>query len=301
MNPLLAWFKRLFSKQPKVQKWDLRRRFDLIGRVGQGSMSKVWRARDVTSGRIVAVKVLDKEKTLKLESRFKGLNRPGEGDVALPLRHPNVVKTIEHGMTTENEQFLVMEFVEGAGLSYLVDAQNERMQKYRLSFMIQLGDAIEYLHKQNYIHRDLCPRNVMVDEENRVKLIDFGLVVPNTPPFQAPGNRTGTANYMAPELIKRQRTDQRIDLFSYAVTCYEMVTKRLPWPAADSLESVLQHVNNPADDIRQSAPDLDEQVAAAIMKGLERDPQNRWRRVGEMTAEFRSAAKRLGLPDGSEE
>ena len=60
----------------------------------------------------------------------------------------------------------------------------------------------------------------MVTEDNQLKLIDFGLVVPNTPPFQAPGNRTGTANYMAPELIKRQRTDQRIDVFSYAVTCW---------------------------------------------------------------------------------
>jgi serine/threonine protein kinase len=106
---------------------------------------------------------------------------------------------------------------------------------------------------------------------------------------------------MAPELIKRQRTDQRIDIFSYAVTCYEMVTKRLPWPAADSFESVIQHVNQPPDDIRDYAPDLDEQVANAIMKGLERHPDDRWRRVGELTAEFRSAAKRLGLPDGSED
>jgi serine/threonine protein kinase len=194
-----------------------------------------------------------------------------------------------------------MDFIEGVGLSYLVDVQNERMKKYRLSYMIQLGDAIEYFHKQNFIHRDICPRNVIVDEGNRVKLIDFGLVVPNTAAFQAPGNRTGTANYMAPELIKRQRTDQRIDIFSYAVTCYEMLTKRLPWPAADSFESVVQHVNNPPDNIRDHAPGIDEQIAAAIMKGLERHPDDRWRKVGEMAAEFRAAARRLNLPDGSEE
>lgn len=301
MKPLQDWLKRFFQKQPKVEKIDLRRRFDLIGRVGQGSMSKVWRARDVLSGKTVAVKVLDKEKTLKLEGRFKGLNKPTEGEIALGLRHPNVVKTIEYGVTTENEQFLVMEFIEGVGLSYLVDVQNPRMHKYRLSYMIQLAEAIEYFHKQNYIHRDICPRNVMVDEENRVKLIDFGLVVPNTTAFQAPGNRTGTANYMAPELIKRQRTDQRIDIFSYAVTCYEMVTKRLPWPAADSFESVLQHVNNPPDDIRDHALNLDEQVASTIMKGLERHPDDRWRKIGEMAFEFRAAARRLGLPDGSAE
>lgn len=301
MQALKTFLEKFLARKPRVEKIDLRKRFDLIGRVGQGSMSKVWRARDVLSGRMVAVKVLDKEKTLKLESRFKGLPKPSEGEIAVALRHPNIVKTLEHGLTLENEQFLVMEFIEGVGLSYLVDVQNERMRRNRLSYMIQLGQAIDYLHRQNFIHRDICPRNVLIDETDCVKLIDFGLVVPNTPPFQAPGNRTGTANYMAPELIKRQRTDQRIDVFSYAVTCYEMFTRRMPWPAGDSFESVLQHVNNPPDDVRDYAPDIDAQVADAIMKGLERRPEDRWPAVLPMVEEFRQAARRLGLPDGSED
>jgi serine/threonine protein kinase len=301
MKSLKTLLKKLTERKPKVEKVDLRMRFDLIGRVGQGSMSKVWRARDVMTGRSVAVKVLDKEKTKKLESRFVGLDKPSEGEFAMQLRHPNVVTTIEHGVTTDNEQYLVMEFVEGVGLGYLVDAQNERMKRHRLSYSVQLGEAIEFLHKQDLIHRDICPRNILINEDDRVKLIDFGLVVPNTAKFQAPGNRTGTANYMAPELIKRQRTDQRIDIFSYAVTCYEMWTKRLPWPAADSFESVLQHINSPAEDIRDHAPGIDAQVADAIMKGLERDPRDRWQKIGDMAREFREAARRLGLPDGSAE
>ncbi|MEZ6066223.1 MAG: serine/threonine-protein kinase [Planctomycetaceae bacterium] len=298
MESVKQFFEKLFHRGPKIERVDIRKRFDLIGRVGQGSMSKVWRARDVVSGRMVALKVLDKEKTLRLESRFQKLNKPKEGEVAITLRHPNVVKTLEHGITLDDEQFLVMEFIEGVGLSYLVDVQNERMQKNRLSYMIQLGDAIDYLHRQNYIHRDICPRNVVVGEDDVLKLIDFGLVVPNTPPFQAPGNRTGTANYMAPELISRQRTDTRIDIFSYAVTCYEMVCKRLPWPATDSFESALAHVNNPPDDIRDHATGIDSQVADAIMKGLARFPADRWQRVSLMVEEFRQAAQRLGLPDG---
>lgn len=298
MNALLQFFKRLYNPPPKVEKIDLRRRFDLIGRVGQGSMSKVWRARDVLNGKMVAVKVLDKEKTLKLEGRFKGLNKPSEGEIALALRHPNVVKTLEYGVTTENEQFLVMEFIEGVGLSYLVDVQNERMQRYRLSYMIQLGDAIDYFHKQNFIHRDICPRNVMVSDENRVKLIDFGLVVPNTAAFQAPGNRTGTANYMAPELIKRQRTDQRIDIFSYAMTCYEMWAKRLPWDAVESLDAVTQTINNPPTDIRKFAKRMNKDVADTIMKGLERHPDDRWQTIGEMLAPLRKVYHREeGLRD----
>ncbi|QDU36747.1 Serine/threonine-protein kinase PknB [Maioricimonas rarisocia] len=290
----MNFFKQLFRRKPRIEKIEIRRRFDLIGRVGQGSMSKVWRATDTLGGRMVALKVLDKAKTLRLEQRFVGLERPTEGEIAINLHHPNIVRTLEHGITSEDEQFLVMEFVEGVGLSYLVDLQNERMQKNRLWYIIQIGEALEYLHQQNWIHRDLCPRNIIVSNEDRIKLIDFGLVVPNTPPFRAPGNRTGTANYMAPELIKRLKTDQRIDIFSYAVTCFEMYTRELPWPAADSFESVLQHINQPPKDIRKLVEGIDEQVAAAIMKGLALHPDDRWPTTRRMVNDFREAAERLG-------
>ena len=291
----MKFLEKILRRQPKVEKLDIRRRFELIARVGQGSMSKVWRARDTISGRIVALKVLDKAKTIRLERRFVGMNRPSEGTVAVLFRHPNIVRTLEHGITTEDEQYLVMEFIEGVGLSYLIEAQNERMQQHRLSYMAQLGDAIDYLHRNNWIHRDLCPRNVVINEDDVVKLIDFGLVVPNVEAFQAPGNRTGTPLYMAPELIKRQRTDERIDIFSYAVSCFEMYTKKMPWPPGDTLEAVMQHINKPPRNIRELAPDLDEQVAAAIMKGLEPNPDRRWGTARKMADEFRDAGKRLGV------
>jgi serine/threonine protein kinase len=289
----MNFLKRLFQSRSRTPPVDVERRFQLQNRVGQGSMSKVWKAVDTMTGRTVALKVLDKEKTLKLEQRFVGLNKPTEGMIAVVLNHPNIVRTLEHGLTTQGEQYLVMEFVEGVSLGYLVDAQNERMKSYCLSYCVQLGEALDYLHANDWIHRDLCPRNILVDDSNIVKLIDFGLMVPNTPEFRRPGNRTGTANYMAPELIKRLPTDQRIDIFSYALTCFEMFTKRLPWPSADTMEAVLQHVNNPPKDIRQLAPELDEQVAATVMKGLERNPDERWRTTRKMVNELRDAANRL--------
>lgn len=289
----MNFFRNLFKKKPKIEKIDLTKRFDLIGRVGQGSMSKVWRAVDSKSGRTVALKVLDKEKTRRLEQRFVGLNKPTEGEIAIQLKHPNIVQTYEYGWSREGEQFLVMEFIEGSGLSFLVDMQNETMRKHRLSLMIQLGEAIQYFHQSNWIHRDICPRNILVDEDHQVKLIDFGLVVPNTAAFQKPGNRTGTANYMAPELIKRQKTDQRIDVFSYAVTCYEMYTKRLPWEAAETLEMVLQHINQPPADIREFAPQIDDAVAETIMRGLKLYPQDRWSSTAQMVEQFREAENRV--------
>lgn len=290
----MKFLKALFSKKPKVQKIDITKRFDLVGRVGQGSMSKVWKSVDSLSGRVVAVKVLDREKTSKFEARFPGLDKPSEGEIAVQLQHPNIVRTFEYGYTKDKEQFLVMEFIEGVGLSFLVDMQNETMQQHRLDLMIELADAIQYFHDKGWIHRDICPRNILVDNENHIKLIDFGLVVPNTPDFRKPGNRTGTANYMAPELIKRQPTDHRIDIFSYAVTCYEMYTKRLPWKAAETLEAVMQHINRPPTDIRELVPDIDDEVADTIMKGLAARPDERWQKAEQMSKRFRAARERLG-------
>lgn len=289
----MKFLDNLFSKKPKVDKIDINSRFDLITRIGQGSMSKVWKALDRISGHTVAVKVLDKAKLIRLDRRFVGMNKPTEGEVAVTLRHKNIVRTLEHGITKDDEQFLVMEYVDGKGLSYYVDTQNERMRRHRLDYMIQLGDAIDYLHRHRWIHRDICPRNMIVADDDTLKLIDFGLVVPNTEPFQAPGNRTGTAAYMAPELIKRMRTDERIDIFSYAVSCYEMYTKKMPWDTGDTLESVMQAINKPPRDIHKLVPKLDKQIAATIMDGLEQDPDNRWQSAAAMADEFREAKVRL--------
>ena len=287
---MLDFLKNMLHSQPRVEKLDITKRFQLIGRVGQGSMSKVWRAIDGNTGRTVALKLLDIEKTKRLESRFKGIKsrKPTEGEVAMLLKHPHIVQTYEYGITTKDEQYLVMEFVEGVSLSYLIDVQNDIMLRNRLRFMVELGEAIEYFHRQNWIHRDICPRNVILDAEYSIKLIDFGLVVPNTPEFQAPGNRTGTANYMAPELIKRQRTDQRIDIFSFAVTCYEMFAKRLPWEAAETLDAVVQHINTPPDDLRVYAPEIDPRISDTIMKGLAIEPRDRWQTMGAMLEPFKA-------------
>ena len=290
---MLNFIKTLFKRRKKINKVDIDSRFQLISRVGQGSMSKVWRAVDRRLEKTVALKILDLEKTKRLESRFVQMKhkKPTEGEVAIALKHPHIVQTYEHGITTKNEQYLVMEFVEGMSLSYLVDVQNDVMKKNRLRFMVDLGDAIEYLHRQNWIHRDICPRNVIIDTSLSTKLIDFGLVVPNIAEYQAPGNRTGTATYMAPELIKRQRTDQRIDIFAFAVTCFEMCTKELPWPGGETLEAVVQHINLPPKELQKIAPEIDGQVARTIMRGLALQPSDRWQTMGQMLQPLRDSLR----------
>src|SRR5262249_2169646 len=98
---------------------NVNKRFDLVRRTGQGSMSKAWRALERETGRTVCLKVLDKEKTRKFEERFTGLKKPSEGEICLLLRHENIVQTYEHGLTTDQEPYIVMELVDGVGLNFL--------------------------------------------------------------------------------------------------------------------------------------------------------------------------------------
>ena len=284
---MFAKLKSLFHLgQPRV---DLDKRFQKIARVGQGSMSKVYRARDFKLGRTVALKVLDKAKTAKLMARnYGGAVRPTESSIAVQLIHPNVVRTYDQGISSDGEPFLVMEFIEGLGLNFLIETKSAALAGKRIDYLTQAAEGLAYVHDQKFIHRDMCPRNIMVTSEGEVKLIDFGLAVPNTPEFRRPGNRTGTANYMAPELIKRDPTDERIDIYSFGVTAYECLVERFPWDAPDSYQMMIQHMNTPPHDPRDFKPDLDEKLAKLLLWGLALSPKKRIPSMKEFAAALRS-------------
>lgn len=300
MGSLGDWFKNLFggkkqagpkgkAKKKNLPKVDVNKRFDLVRPTGQGSMSKVWCARDMKLGRMVCLKLLDKEKTAKFEARFVGLDRPSEGEICMKLHHRNIVKTYEYGITTKAEPFLVMEFVDGMGLNYLIETHSDQLEGNRVNFLLQIVDGIEHLHKTGFLHRDICPRNIMVTKDDEVKLIDFGLAIPNTPDFLKPGNRTGTPNYLAPEVIRRTSTDARVDMFALGVTAYEIYTHTLPWEKAQSMQTLLSHMNSPGKAPEEHAPHLDKATIAFLTKAIERDPRDRF----QSPAEMRDALSRL--------
>jgi serine/threonine protein kinase len=291
MAGFLSTLKNLFAAKPKskLKITNVTKRFELIGRIGQGSMSKVWRARDRELGRIVCLKLLDRVKTAKFEARFPGLKRPPEGQICLGLRHPNVVQTFEFGVTTDKEPYLVMELIDGMGMNFLIETKSPDLEGKRVALLLQAADGLEYIHKQGFLHRDICPRNMMVTKAGVLKYIDFGLAIPYTPEFCRPGNRTGTPNYLAPELIKRTTTDHRVDLFALGVTAYELFTGNLPWEKAESMQTLLSHMNSPGKDPRNLRREIDKRTAAFLIKGIEREPKLRF----QTAAEFREALKKL--------
>jgi serine/threonine protein kinase len=284
------------AKAAKKKKKDLPRirissRFELLGHLGQGSMSKVHRARDLKLGRMVCLKILDKEKTSKFEARWIGMNKPPEGEILSELTHPNIVKTYEYGLTSNGEPFIVMELVDGPGLNFLIETNSDKLKGRRVELLVQAADALDFIHRRGYLHRDICPRNMMVSSDGTLKYIDFGLAIPNRPEFTKAGNRTGTPSYLAPELIKRVATDHRVDLYALGVTAYEMFTGHLPWESLDSQQVLMSHMNDPGRNPREFRPDLDDEVVALLKKAIEREPRNRY----QSAAQFRDALQ--GLPD----
>lgn len=269
---LLGSFKALF----KSKKVDVRTRYEFLREAVSGTMSKFYMARDRETERIVGVKILDPKKTAEFEARFKAAKKPTEGEITAAMDHPRVVKLYEHGATTADEQFLVLEFLEGQGLNSLVVAKSPLLAGRQLELLRQAAQSLEAVHKAGYIHRDVCPRNFIVAPDGEsLKLIDFGLSVPATPPFMQPGNRTGNPNYMAPEIIKRQATDHKVDVFAFGIMAYEVLTFELPWSRGLTGKAAMDHATKPPTEITRYRPQIHPKLADAIGLCLEQDPARR--------------------------
>jgi serine/threonine-protein kinase len=258
-------------------KLNVESRFELLREAISGTMSSFYMARDRKTGKIVGLKILDPAKTKHFESRFKGLNKPVEGEIGMKFDHPLVVKTLEHGLTNQGEQYVIMEFLDGPGVNGLIAERSPRLEGKRLTLVRQMGEALAYVHKSGFIHRDICPRNFICRKDlSSLKLIDFGLTVPATKEFMQPGNRTGTPSYMAPEVIRRRATDHRLDIFSLGVTCYQLCALQLPWPGQEiSGMAAMSHDTKEPIDLLQVQPNLNPRLAETIMRSLAVNPDLR--------------------------
>jgi eukaryotic-like serine/threonine-protein kinase len=257
---------------------DVNRRYEILREAVSGTMSSFYMARDRQTDQIVGLKILDKDKTDQLEMRFRGLDKPTEGEIAAKFNHPRIVTPLGHGITSKGEQFVVMEYLDGPGLNSLIIARSKLLDGNRLALMNQAAEALFVVHEAGFIHRDICPRNFVCSKDaTSLKLIDFGLTVPARKEFQQPGIRTGTPNYMAPEVVRRRPTDQRIDIFSFGVSMYEMFAFELPWQrgSADGMAAMsnAQSLPKPLD---AYYPKINPKLRDIIHKCLEPEPEKRF-------------------------
>jgi serine/threonine protein kinase len=269
-------------------KVDVAARYEILRDAISGTMSNFHMARDRETEQIVGLKILDKSKTDALEARFRGLNKPTEGQISASLNHPAIVITYSHGITTNGEQFIVMEFLDGPGLNSLIIARSKLLDGHRLALLRQAAGALQAVHEAGYIHRDICPRNfVCTKDASSLKLIDFGLTVPAEKEFMQPGIRTGTPNYMAPEVVRRKPTDRRLDIFSFGATAYELFAFELPWQRGADGRAAMAHGMSAPPPLRNYYPQVHPVLEAAILKCLEAKPEDRYQDMGQFLKAIR--------------
>ncbi len=287
---MLAKLKGFFGPGGRTS---LERRFAIACETPQGSMSRVYRATDKESGRLICLKVQLPAKYAAAASRAHRLERPTEGEIASKVVHPNVVRTYEHGVTTAGEQYMVMEFVDGVSLKFIREATKTGIRA-KVKILADAAEALAAVHAAGFIHHDVNPNNFLIDRENNVKLIDFGLAVPNTPAFQRPGNRTGMLHYMAPELIRRESTDERIDIFGFGVMAFELLTDKLPFGGGTSLAQLTQKINVDPLDPAVLNPRLSDELCEILRKTLTRRREARWPKMSTLAKALRSVPPRKG-------
>ncbi len=260
----------LFGGSTKVDLW---KRFEKLHESHSGTMSSFYKVRDRQDGVIKGLKIIDREKSAPIEARYKELKKPTEGEIGMQIKGPNIAITLESGTATTGDPFVLQEFVEGTLLHHLVAGRNTQPlpPPQRLDLVRQAARGIASVHLAGFVHRDICPRNYILRPDGKLVLFDFGLTVPDRPAFLQPGNRIGTPNYMAPEVVRRRQADKRIDIFSFGITAYETCTLTAPWPRGATGTAALAHDSTPTP-IEQHWPEIPTDLGEAIMGCLAADP-----------------------------
>jgi serine/threonine-protein kinase len=220
--------------------------YEIIEKLGKGSMGIVFKARQTSVDRIVAVKVL--LDTLALNKEFiKRFQR--EAKIAAKLQHNNIVNAIDAG-EVEGHHYFVMEFVEGATIKDELDQKKIFDEKVALKIVIAVGEAVKHAHERGLIHRDIKPENIMLTKDGNVKLADLGLArltADEKWAMSEAGMAIGTPYYISPEQVRGQvDVDIRADIYSLGATLYHMVTGRVPYPGETPQEVMKKHVDKNA-------------------------------------------------------
>ena len=272
--------------------------YRILGELGRGGMGVVFKAEQINLGRFVALKALYPHLCSDPVTVMR-FNR--EARTTALLNHPNVVQVYDIGQH-EDVHYFSMEFVPGRTLAQILKQRGALPVQEVLRITDQIAAGLAAGHGVGLIHRDIKPSNIIVTDDGRVKVTDFGIaLVAGQGELTDTGHLVGTARYMAPEQAKGDDLDVRSDLYSLGVVLFEMLVGRPPFQADDPLALLTMHLNDPVPDLHQLVPGIPRSLALLTGKLLEKLPADRFRNVRQLRAELRQVAGEIqwngpGLP-----
>ena len=259
-------------------------RYEILQMLGEGGMGTVYKARDREVDRLVALKVIRPELAQNADAlhRFKQ-----ELVLARQVTHRNVIRIFDLG-DADGLKFITMEFIDGRDLKSLIREKGKFTPKEAVQIVVQVCKALEASHTEGVIHRDLKPQNIMVDEQGKVSVMDFGIArsMEVGGGMTQTGALVGTPEYMSPEQAKGQHLDARSDLFSLGIIFYELLTGYSPYKADTAMATLWKRTHEAARPPIELEPGIPRAVSDMVVKCLEIDRERRYQSVAEFAKDL---------------
>ena len=265
-------------------------RYEILGKIGSGGMSDVYKAKCHKLNRLVAIKVLKQEfcSNRTFVTRFKV-----EAQAAAKLTHPNIVAIYDVG-DEGDLHYIVMELVDGITLKEYISRKGRLENRETIGIGIQVAQGLEAAHAQSIVHRDIKPQNIIISREGKVKVMDFGIakaVTGDTINSEA----IGSVHYISPEQARGGYCDSRSDIYSLGITLYEMLTGVVPYDGENTVSVALAHIQGEMIPPRRLVSSITPSLEKIILKCTQKAPEHRYHTATELITDLRKA---LVMPDG---
>jgi serine/threonine protein kinase len=270
--------------------------YRIVGKLGKGGMATVYEAHELSLNRTVALKVLTPALSQDIEfvKRFKR-----EAQAAAKLNHPNIVQIYSIG-EDKGYYYFAMEHIKGKTLAQITRGQNNLPVEKALPIMLQVAEALGEAHKAGLVHRDVKPGNIMLNTNNQVKVTDFGIayVSQAKTKLTREGSIIGTPEYLSPEQCEGKVVDKRSDIYSFGVTCYEVLTGKAPYEGETPVSILMKVVKGQFEPIHTANPKVPKKVQEIVEKMMKVNPDDRYSDLKEVISDLRDLQEPETLPPG---
>lgn len=263
-------------------------RYELLELIGVGGMADIYKAKDITEDKIVAVKILKNEFAASEDflRRFRNESKA----IAL-LSHPNIVKIYDVGFT-DKIQYIVMEYIDGITLTEYIERQGVLKWRDAVHFTVQILRALQHAHDRGIVHRDIKSQNVMLLADGTIKVMDFGIARFNRETDKTMSEKAiGSVHYISPEQARGEMTDEKSDIYSVGVMLYEMLTGVKPFDGENPVSIALKHMQSTPKRITEINPSIPEGLEEITIKAMQKEPSKRYQTAGEMIKDIEEFKK----------